>query len=61
MTFPIVLHRYGFKVTLAIGIFGWVVRNALFATGGCQSSASSVCRCTDVSRSSSWSVRTFVM
>jgi nucleoside transporter len=33
MTFPFVLYRLGFKITLAIGIFGWVVRNALFATG----------------------------
>ena len=33
LAFPAVLARCGFKVTLAIGIFGWVVRNALFATG----------------------------
>jgi nucleoside transporter len=33
MAFPFVLARIGFKATLAIGIFGWVVRNALFATG----------------------------
>lgn len=33
LTFPLVLARYGFKVTLAIGVFGWIVRNALFATG----------------------------
>jgi nucleoside transporter len=33
LAFPFVLARYGFKVTLAIGVFGWVVRNALFATG----------------------------
>ena len=33
LLFPVVLARYGFKVTLAIGVFGWVVRNALFATG----------------------------
>ena len=33
LSFPLVLARYGFKVTLAIGVFGWVVRNALFATG----------------------------
>jgi MFS family permease len=33
MTFPLVLARYGFKVTLAVGILGWVVRNLLFATG----------------------------
>jgi MFS family permease len=33
MTYPAILIRYGFKVTLAIGIFGWVVRNVLFATG----------------------------
>src|SRR5262245_36680652 len=33
LTFPLVLARFGFKVTLAIGVFGWVVRNALFATG----------------------------
>jgi nucleoside transporter len=31
--FPLVLARYGFKVTLAIGVFGWVVRNLLFASG----------------------------
>lgn len=33
LTFPLVLARYGFKVTLAVGILGWVVRNLLFATG----------------------------
>jgi nucleoside transporter len=33
VTFPLVLARYGFKVTLTIGIIGWVVRNLLFATG----------------------------
>jgi nucleoside transporter len=33
IAFPFVLARIGFKATLAIGIFGWVVRNALFATG----------------------------
>jgi MFS family permease len=33
IAFPAVLARFGFKVTLAIGVFGWVVRNALFATG----------------------------
>jgi nucleoside transporter len=33
MAFPAVLARYGFKVTLAVGILGWVVRNLLFATG----------------------------
>jgi MFS family permease len=33
LAFPIVLGRYGFKVTLAIGIFGWVLRNLLFASG----------------------------
>jgi nucleoside transporter len=36
MTYPLVLLRYGFKVTLAIGVFGWVIRNALFATGWLQ-------------------------
>lgn len=33
MVFPVFLARYGFKVTLALGLAGWVVRNALFATG----------------------------
>ena len=33
LAFPAVLARYGFKTTLAVGIFGWVVRNLLFATG----------------------------
>jgi nucleoside transporter len=33
IAFPFVLARIGFKATLAIGIFGWVIRNALFATG----------------------------
>src|SRR5438270_6718434 len=33
LAFPLVLARYGFKVTLAIGVFGWVVRNLLFASG----------------------------
>jgi MFS family permease len=33
MAFPLVLARYGFKVTLAVGILGWIVRNLLFATG----------------------------
>jgi nucleoside transporter len=33
LAFPFVLARYGFKVTLAIGVFGWVLRNAIFATG----------------------------
>jgi nucleoside transporter len=33
LTFPLVLARYGFKVTFAVGVFGWLVRNALFATG----------------------------
>jgi hypothetical protein len=33
LAFPLVLARYGFKITLAIGVLGWVVRNALFATG----------------------------
>jgi nucleoside transporter len=33
VAFPIVLVRYGFKVTLAIGVAGWVLRNLLFATG----------------------------
>jgi len=31
--FPVVLMRYGFKVTLGIGILGWIIRNLLFATG----------------------------
>lgn len=31
--FPVVLARYGFKITLGIGIMGWIVRNLLFATG----------------------------
>ena len=33
LAFPLVLARFGFKVTLALGVLGWVVRNALFATG----------------------------
>jgi nucleoside transporter len=33
VAFPIVLLRYGFKVTLAIGLAGWILRNLLFATG----------------------------
>jgi MFS family permease len=33
LAFPLVLARFGFKVTMAIGIFGWVVRNILFASG----------------------------
>jgi nucleoside transporter len=33
LTFPLVLARYGFKITLAIGLIGWVIRNLLFATG----------------------------
>jgi nucleoside transporter len=33
LAFPLVLARCGFKITLAIGIFGWVIRNLLFATG----------------------------
>src|SRR5438270_6549078 len=33
LAFPLVLARYGFKATLAIGVFGWVVRNLLFASG----------------------------
>jgi nucleoside transporter len=33
LAFPLALARYGFKVTLVIGIAGWVVRNLLFATG----------------------------
>jgi nucleoside transporter len=32
LLFPLVLARYGFKITLALGVFGWVLRNALFAT-----------------------------
>src|SRR5262249_22642568 len=31
--FPVVLARLGFKVTLALAVLGWVVRNAIFATG----------------------------
>jgi nucleoside transporter len=31
--FPHVLARYGFRATLAVGLFGWIVRNAIFATG----------------------------
>src|SRR5262245_1616026 len=30
---PVVLARLGFKVTLALAVLGWVVRNAIFATG----------------------------
>ena len=33
LAFPLVLAKYGFKVTLAIGLIGWVARNLLFATG----------------------------
>jgi nucleoside transporter len=33
LAFPFVLARLGFKATLGLGILGWVVRNALFATG----------------------------
>lgn len=33
LAFPLVLAKYGFKVTLAIGLIGWVIRNLLFATG----------------------------
>jgi nucleoside transporter len=32
MLVPAFLMRYGFKITLAIGIAGWVVRNTIFAT-----------------------------
>jgi len=32
LLFPVVLARYGFKMTLALGIFGWVIRNAIFST-----------------------------
>lgn len=33
VAFPLVLARYGFKITLLIGLAGWVVRNLLFASG----------------------------
>jgi nucleoside transporter len=33
MVMPFFLVKYGMKVTLTIGIAGWVVRNAIFATG----------------------------
>ncbi len=33
MFFPILIDHFGFKGAMAIGILGWVVRNALFATG----------------------------
>lgn len=32
LAFPVVLARWGVKATLAVGVFGWVVRNAIFAT-----------------------------
>ena len=32
MFFPFVINRFGFKGAMLIGILGWVVRNALFAT-----------------------------
>ena len=33
LIFPFAVSRYGMKWTMAVGIFGWVVRNAIFATG----------------------------
>lgn len=33
LAFPFALARFGVKCTLAIGIAGWIVRNALFASG----------------------------
>jgi MFS family permease len=33
LAFPLVLARFGYKTTLSVGIFGWIVRNVLFATG----------------------------
>ncbi|HEX3152102.1 MAG TPA: MFS transporter [Gemmataceae bacterium] len=33
LSFPFVLARFGYKATLAVGVFGWVIRNLLFATG----------------------------
>ncbi len=31
--FPLILARFGIKAALAAGIFGWVVRNLIFASG----------------------------
>ncbi len=33
LLFPFALAKFGMKWTLGVGIFGWVVRNAIFATG----------------------------
>jgi nucleoside transporter len=33
LVMPMVLLRFGFKTTLFVGIVGWTVRNAIFATG----------------------------
>lgn len=33
LVFPWVLAKYGVKITLAVGVLGWVVRNLIFATG----------------------------
>ncbi|WP_157368681.1 MFS transporter [Zavarzinella formosa] len=33
LLFPLALSRFGMKWTLGVGIFGWVVRNAIFASG----------------------------
>jgi nucleoside transporter len=33
LAMPYCLMRWGMKVTLAVGVFGWIVRNAIFATG----------------------------
>ena len=32
IAFPVILVRFGVKAVLAVGVFGWVVRNAIFAT-----------------------------
>ncbi|HVK07931.1 MAG TPA: MFS transporter [Gemmataceae bacterium] len=32
IAFPFILVRFGVKAVLAVGVFGWVVRNAVFAT-----------------------------
>jgi nucleoside transporter len=32
IAFPVILTKFGVKATLAVGVFGWVIRNALFAT-----------------------------
>ena len=33
LAFPLVLARWGFKTTLAVGLLGWVARNLIFASG----------------------------